>query len=270
MGRQALVIAFLFSAACFVASEVHSRTWYVNAAGTGDAPTITAAADSAAPGDTILVGPGTHQTDGSILKPDMVVTSVSGPFETVVEPSDFGQSGAFSANNNCTIEGLWIKGYTSSQVSVVSRDNVIVQNNIFEQNVTGVQIFASSGEITNNLFFGSNWGLTILGTPQLSVRINNNIILSDVECDPVLQFADCNDVPDGIPPCFFGFTNFSVDPLFCGVSGSENFFLRADSPCAPGNHPTGADCGLIGPLSVGCGTVPTEQNTWGSIKALFR
>lgn len=43
--------------------------------------------------------------------------------------------------------------------------------------------------------------------------------------------------------------NFTADPLFCV---GEVFTLRADSPCAAGNHPQQQDCGLIGALPVGC------------------
>ena len=44
------------------------------------------------------------------------------------------------------------------------------------------------------------------------------------------------------------------DPKFCGGTGSFDYRLQNDSPCAPGQHPQGIDCGLIGALSVGCGT----------------
>jgi predicted outer membrane repeat protein len=39
--------------------------------------------------------------------------------------------------------------------------------------------------------------------------------------------------------------NFSEDPLFCDPSAFE-FQLLPTSPCLPGNHPDGADCGIIG------------------------
>lgn len=45
--------------------------------------------------------------------------------------------------------------------------------------------------------------------------------------------------------------NFAADPLFCGVATGD-FTLREGSPCLPGHHPDGADCGLVGALSSGC------------------
>jgi predicted outer membrane repeat protein len=60
--------------------------------------------------------------------------------------------------------------------------------------------------------------------------------------------------------------NFSADPLFCDLSGAD-YTLDADSPCLPGQHPDGADCGLIGALGEGCGeSTPVREATWGSLK----
>ena len=64
--------------------------------------------------------------------------------------------------------------------------------------------------------------------------------------------------------------NVSTDPLFCDATAGD-FTLHSNSPCAPGNHPDGAACGLIGALGVGCGpTTATEQTSLGEIKSLFR
>ena len=49
-----------------------------------------------------------------------------------------------------------------------------------------------------------------------------------------------------------------------------NFTLQADSPCAPGNHPSGASCGLIGAAPVGCGTVSAHRITWSRLKSSYR
>jgi len=63
--------------------------------------------------------------------------------------------------------------------------------------------------------------------------------------------------------------NFSADPLFCDAEGGD-FTLSSQSPCLPGNHPDGADCGLIGTLGQRCGPVSIEQGTWAVIKARYR
>jgi hypothetical protein len=64
--------------------------------------------------------------------------------------------------------------------------------------------------------------------------------------------------------------NISVDPEFCGIDDSGNYYLQSDSPCAPGNHPAGYDCGVIGALPVNCGTDPAKQHTWGSLKEMYK
>ncbi|MCA9730267.1 MAG: T9SS type A sorting domain-containing protein, partial [Candidatus Eisenbacteria bacterium] len=44
--------------------------------------------------------------------------------------------------------------------------------------------------------------------------------------------------------------NFSADPLFCNRAVG-NYTLQTSSPCAPGHHPTGASCDLIGAFGTG-------------------
>lgn len=61
--------------------------------------------------------------------------------------------------------------------------------------------------------------------------------------------------------------NFSADPLFCDYP-SGDLTLQANSPCLPGNHPNGSDCGTIGSTEATCSNA-TEPTTWGRIKALF-
>jgi len=69
-----------------------------------------------------------------------------------------------------------------------------------------------------------------------------------------------------------GSDNFEADPQFCAVdpSGSSNIGLQSDSPCAPGHHPTGADCGQIGAGPVACNAVSIHERAWTEVKSLFR
>jgi predicted outer membrane repeat protein len=64
--------------------------------------------------------------------------------------------------------------------------------------------------------------------------------------------------------------DFSADPLFCDAPAGD-FTLRGDSPCLPGQHPDGFDCGLIGAFGEGCtGPTAVEHTSWGGVKAMFR
>lgn len=63
--------------------------------------------------------------------------------------------------------------------------------------------------------------------------------------------------------------NFRLDPAFCEAA-SGNYTLFDYSPCLPGHHPDGADCGLVGALGEGCGATSIEPMSWGAIKGLFR
>jgi hypothetical protein len=63
--------------------------------------------------------------------------------------------------------------------------------------------------------------------------------------------------------------NFSADPLFCDAENGD-YTLDGSSPCLPGNHPDGVDCGLIGAFEQGCGAIPVQETTWGRVKSLYR
>jgi predicted outer membrane repeat protein len=65
--------------------------------------------------------------------------------------------------------------------------------------------------------------------------------------------------------------NISADPLFCDAQGGD-YRLETCSPCLPGNHPDGYDCGVpIGAYCSGCPCkTSTLPSTWGAIKAMYR
>jgi hypothetical protein len=56
-----------------------ARTWHVLADGTGDAPSVRAAVDRAAIGDTIVVGPGQYRESIGFLGTGVVIRASPGP-----------------------------------------------------------------------------------------------------------------------------------------------------------------------------------------------
>ncbi len=123
----------------------------------------------------------------------------------------------------------------------------------------------------------SGAGMNILGATPLTV---SNVIVAfslggaGVYVDassPVLM--DCTDIwgnaggdwVGSIAPQLSTNGNISGDPLFC----SGDYWLRGNSPCAPGNHPDGNACGVIGVHPVGCGSVAVEEKSWGALKATY-
>jgi hypothetical protein len=76
---------------------------------------------------------------------------------------------------------------------------------------------------------------------------------------------------DGIPAGFVRKgTNISADPLFCGGAGSQDYYLRSDSPCLPENQDFDLICLPMGARPAACGGVAVERSTWGTIKSIFR
>lgn len=250
-------------------STAVARTWYVAANGSGDAPTIDAAVDSSSAGDVILVGPGTHdvgsdETGAVLLKAGTSLVSEFGPNVTTIQPAGgLGQSSVLGASDGCAITGFTIRSGWSATIYAYG-DNVEISENIVE--TPGIVVYETAS-IHHNLFIGGGSAITVLFSEGIS-HINNNIILGRIsECGGTV-LVYCNDVTVASSCVSYGQTNFNLDPMFCGV---DNYHLNAASPCAPGNHPNGFNnCGLIGPLPVGCGTVSTEQTTWGAVKALYR
>jgi hypothetical protein len=153
----------------------------------------------------------------------------------------------------------------------------IIEENLFLANEApeGSALYSrTNGEISNNTFFGNvGDGGTITFWPPSHPLVANNIVAGTVggyglEC--IVEGASpwpeivCNAFWDneaghwtGEGCQYFWYPgNFEADPLFCDpVEG--DFQLLKDSPCLPGNHPDGYDCGLIGALGAGCGVTGT-------------
>jgi hypothetical protein len=117
-------------------------------------------------------------------------------------------------------------------------------------------------------------GGSVLSLERLIVAFNvSNALGADATSTVSVGCCDIigNVGGDAIPAGFTQRgTNLSVDPLFCGAAGSENYYLRSDSPCIPENQDFDEYCEPMGACPVACGAVSVERTTWGSIKSMFR
>ncbi len=107
-------------------------------------------------------------------------------------------------------------------------------------------IVANAGEGTP-YFFSANSAVTVACT--------------NTYANPVTNDLPANAIDDG--------GNFTANPLFCGSVDSMDYRLGAGSPCLPGFHPEGADCGQIGAIGA-CPSTPVRPRTLGQIKAMYR
>jgi parallel beta-helix repeat protein len=160
-------------------------------------------------------------------------------------------------------------------------NGMLISGNLYYRHVTsGIDLVGVSGATieNNTIDYAMLWSISF---QESSPTVRNNILTrAPVGMRCLLGSAPsfgCNDIFDVTFPysseCTDGTGingNLAVDPEFCGIDDSGNYYLQSDSPCAPGNHPAGYDCGVIGALPVNCGTVPTKQRTWGSVKEMYK
>ena len=161
--------------------------------------------------------------------------------------------------------------------SALIKDNIVVNNISGPNGGGGIHCTGSSPSIINNTIVGNeaSHGAGILIDAQSHPTLASNIIANNriydcegcsnegggiySESDSII--ISCCDVYDNEGGNYIGMLdptgtndNFSADPIFCNV-GSGDYSLYKLSPCIAGNHPNGADCGLIGALGQGCDSV---------------
>jgi parallel beta helix pectate lyase-like protein len=91
----------------------YAQTWNIHQDGSGDAATIQAGIDSAAGGDTVLVGPGTYYENIDFLGKDVVLLAKHGPEVTTIDGSRAADSVVklgTGESRAAVIEGFTITG----------------------------------------------------------------------------------------------------------------------------------------------------------------
>jgi hypothetical protein len=269
-----------------------AATWWVRPFG-GDANTIQGGIDKAAAGDVVVVGAGTYSGYGnfnvSFDGKDITLMSESGPFLTVIDCQNTGQAFLFTNGEsyNAVLEGFTIKNGNGTHGGAIYCDggSPTIRYNLFCDNIawsTGGALHTRNGSPTiyNNTFDDNSapsGGGIFLG-PNSDAQIWQNIVCGSSSggafaCSGAGSgtFIYCNDLyanSGGDVVCVGNAgNNYSLDPLFCGVPGSGNFFLQQTSPCTSTFSPCLA---AIGALGVQCTVTATENVSWGKVKTLYR
>jgi len=335
--KISLTCILIIFALVAISRKADSRVWYVDVEGTGDAQTINAAVDSAAVGDTVLVGPGYYFITETIgIHRKISVISEEGAEQTTLHAEVpiifYLWSGAvlegFKLTNSNT--AIYVAGGFTYGIEVIIKNNIIqghrnygiyifphymmeYMNVTIEENIirdiydgTGVRMYGSSNVIVRyNLILSNEVGMDCFSHGNMTV--SNNIIYDCVYGDihtgirfnpgtlilsnniisnnyyglsgtiTLSTTISCNNVYnnyinyDSIDPTGTN-GNISVDPQFCAQYPllNGNYYLQSDSPCAPGNHPDGYSCGIIGRYPVGCGATAVEKASWGEIKLIYK
>ncbi len=188
--------------------DAHGRTWHVLADGTGDAPTIQAAVDSAQAGDEVLVGPGRYGWRGQGASGTHMVTvdvpiwlhSESGEDLTIIDGElEGGLIQVEASGGTTTIEGFVLTrgrygGATGSVVRAVD-SRVVIQGNLVTS-CSGATVYASSGsvDVIDNRFTG-NPGYVRLSFGEHTISGNEFVggtfwVLFATSTDDPIEIAD--------------------------------------------------------------------------------
>ena len=182
----------------------------------------------------------------------------------------------FISNDATTGGAIWMHSFRLNAENCLIAGNTASVGGAIHMQSSWPSFIANTTIVNNRAATGA--ALSVLGATPLTL---SNVIVAlstgggaavNVGGGSTAIFS-CSDMwgnPGGnwvgdIAPQLGNNGNISEDPKFC----SGGFSIQGDSPCAPGNHPHGHTCGVIGAYGVACGSVAVEQKSWGEIKAMY-
>jgi hypothetical protein len=290
-----LLCAMLLSAA----SASSQNIWNVYEDGSGDAPTIAAAADSASNGDWILIHGGTYHEQNIIFDGKDVNVDVFGG-EAVYLVAPVHRTGECliinDATSNFLLHSLYIEGYATAvttmdaspvieyitigdcavAVTISGHSSPTFAYSVVDSSLTAISVMSTQDVTLRNL--------TIVGCTNGIVLNSGNILITrcilygnntGISCGSATVDLACNNLhANGVDysGCSPGPDDFFLDPLFCFQTPSPPYpyLLHEDSPCLPATSPCGLGMWLGFSPTVGCSGEGTEEESWGGIKSLFR
>lgn len=271
-----------------------AATWHVQPVGGGDAKTIQAGIDMASTGDVVMVAAGTYSGLGNVNLSfngkGITLQSESGPLLTVID-CQLNSSGLKFQNGegfDAMVTGFTIKnarGYKGGAFYINGASPMICYNVIQDcyafQKGGAIYVANGSPMIFNNTmdgngaaFSGGCFQLDSGAAPQIYQNIichTTNAGAFSCSAASGATFVSCNDIwwnAGGDAICIGNVgSNYSQDPLFCGVAGSGNYFLQQTSPCSSSFSPC---LSTVGAMGVQCQVTATQSVTWGKVKNMYR
>jgi hypothetical protein len=277
-------------------SVLQAGEWHVYPDGSGDAPTIGAAADSAASGDIIYIHQGTYAEEGILFDDkDVICVTPDGRVYLVAPIEGSGTCLTIrSASSAFILTSIYVQGFDvgisledaspalqfitvgdcGTGMSIGGLSSPFFGYSIVDSCGAAIVVTDGDGTALQNLtIVGCTTGISVTGG---NVTIERDIICgcgSGIVCSGAAVSLICNDLHantvdyDG---CAAGTTDFFLDPVFCFYTppSSNPYMLHVDSPCTASNSPCGVFLGFNGtPV---CSGQAVDRSTWGEIKSLYR
>ncbi len=292
MKKSILIVMAVLAAA----GGLQARTWNVNLLGTGDAPTIQAAVDSAQSGDVVMLAAGTYHEVNILVDGKNISISESGRAFLVAPVQGVGTGITFrNVSASGSLSSLSFSGYhtgISIENSSVSVTFVTVKQciegvvvafgtgtstllaGLADSCATGVDVQGATVMVQNWTIVFCTTGIKLTGG---TTTVTKSIISScdvGIDCAGAPGVLSCNDLflnTTNYNGCSAGQNDFFTDPIFCYLTPPSPgpFWLHGSSPCWTKANPCNARIGAF--LSgVGCTGAAVEETSWGAIKSLYR
>lgn len=246
----------------FVSSNSFAATWNVTPDGTGDAPTIQAAIDSAATGDEVVLADGTFSEDGNenidFLGKAITVRSASGdPSACVVEivrESDLVAVRGFLFQNSegetSVLRGVTIrKAYLGASSSTRNGAGVYcvdasptIENCVFVRAGADAEIRGCLFDGNSNYFWGGG-----ISAYQASVRIFDSVFRNNVSWFGAGLYGEGASLQ--VTGCRFEGNIGSIGGGVCALYGTDLFLVES---VLQGNRTSGEGAAILAGLVGSC------------------
>jgi hypothetical protein len=160
---------------CFMVIEAHGRTWHVRSDQSGDAPTVQAAIDSSAAGDTVLVASGNYYIEGTTFcfeKSDLKILGQEGSDPVAITGTADRNDFIIDACSYIVLRGFV---FSNCPLNITWSAPVLIENNIFK-NLSPVATEGGGDiEIRDNLIYSCGTGI-FCSDYGSNITIHNNVI----------------------------------------------------------------------------------------------